>query len=96
MSLLLEALQALGVKCKPGAESAESIRLRVGGFDRRKEMFKGWVEVEPFSYRGSEGSFCVMQRDQVWLSTELESTTTILICCHRGIRSRGVSCGRRW
>lgn len=28
-------------------------------------MFKGWVEVEPFEYRGSDGSFCVMQRDEV-------------------------------
>ena len=40
-------------------------RVRVGGFDRRKEMFKGWVEIESFIYRGQSGSFCIMQRDQV-------------------------------
>ena len=45
----------------------ETLRLRVGGHDLRKEMFKGWVEVERFSYRSSEGSFCVMKRDEVSL-----------------------------
>ncbi|KAF4586107.1 Chk1 protein kinase [Pleurotus pulmonarius] len=39
-------------------------RLRIGGFDKRKVLFKGWVEVEPFEYRGADGSFCVMQRDE--------------------------------
>ena len=71
MDLVVDALQSLGVKCKAAPQdpsTPELLRLRVGGFDRRKEMFKGWVEVENFSYRGSEGSFCVMQRDQVsWL-----------------------------
>jgi serine/threonine-protein kinase CHEK1 len=43
----------------------ETLRLRVGGHDLRKEMFKGWVEVERFVYRSSEGSFCVMKRDEV-------------------------------
>src|ERR1700678_399799 len=28
-------------------------------------MFKGWIEVERFAYRSSEGSFCVMKRDEV-------------------------------
>lgn len=70
MRLIHDALQALGVKCKPAEPSPSDsstllLRLRVGGFDRRKEMFKGWVEVEDFVYRGQEGSFCVMQRDQV-------------------------------
>jgi len=69
MRLIHDALQALGVKCKPAEPSPSDsstllLRLRVGGFDRRKEMFKGWVEVEDFVYRGQEGSFCVMQRDQ--------------------------------
>ncbi|EIW85898.1 CAMK CAMKL CHK1 protein kinase [Coniophora puteana RWD-64-598 SS2] len=38
-------------------------RLRVGGYDRRNIMFKGWVELEPFSWREQEGCFCVMTRD---------------------------------
>ena len=38
--------------------------LRVGGFDNRRQLFKGWVDVEHFSYRGAEGSFCVMRRDE--------------------------------
>lgn len=66
LKLIQEALQSLGVKCKPSSpDPPERLRLKVGGFDRRKEMFKGWVLVEQFSYRGTEGSFCVMQRDQV-------------------------------
>ncbi|TDL20604.1 CAMK/CAMKL/CHK1 protein kinase [Rickenella mellea] len=66
MPLIMQSLQNLGVKCKAAEQppGSHSLRLRVGGFDRRKEMFKGWVEVENFSYRGDEGSFCVMQRDQ--------------------------------
>lgn len=71
MNLVVEAMQSLGVKCKAGAPdpaSPDLLRLRVGGFDRRREMFKGWVEVEKFTHRGEEGSFCVMQRDQVRVS----------------------------
>ncbi|KAH8109952.1 CAMK/CAMKL/CHK1 protein kinase [Phellopilus nigrolimitatus] len=67
MTLTIGALEKLGVKTKqaqPEPSSPECLRLRVGGFDVRKEMFKGWVEIEPFVYRGEEGSFCVMQRDQ--------------------------------
>ncbi|KAF8148644.1 CAMK/CAMKL/CHK1 protein kinase [Crassisporium funariophilum] len=69
MSLMLESLEAHGVKCKAAPPNidprgVETLRLRVGGFDQRKEKFKGWVEVEKFSYRGSEGSFCVMKRDE--------------------------------
>ena len=61
------------MKCKLAPSSVndrgmETMRLRVGGHDLRKEMFKGWVEVERFVYRSSEGSFCVMKRDEVSLS----------------------------
>lgn len=69
MPLINDALVGLGVKTKMGLPvtdtNGEKLRLRVGGFDKRKEMFKGWLELENFTYRGSEGSFCVMQRDQV-------------------------------
>lgn len=43
----------------------ERLRLRVAGYDSRSEVFKGWIEVEPFVYQGVEGSFCLMKRDQV-------------------------------
>ena len=70
MSLIKESLEILQVKCKQAPSSIndrgmETLRLRVGGHDLRKEMFKGWVEVERFTYRSSEGSFCVMKRDEV-------------------------------
>ncbi|KII86236.1 hypothetical protein PLICRDRAFT_43812 [Plicaturopsis crispa FD-325 SS-3] len=46
------------------SDQIEVARVRVGGYDRRRVMFKGWVELERFSYRGSEGCFCVLSRDQ--------------------------------
>jgi hypothetical protein len=58
----------MNVKCKMAQQENSRdgcLRLRVGGFDRRKVMFKGWVDVECFSSRGHEGSFCVMRRDVV-------------------------------
>lgn len=58
--------QSLNNTASGGGEvPSEVLRLRVGGFDLRKQVFKGWVVVEQFEYRGSIGSFCVMQRDQV-------------------------------
>ena len=71
MGLIQDAVQGLGVKSKHGGSDSgsEKLRLRVGGFDRRKEMFKGSIEVEKFSYNGIEGSFCLMQRDQVGLQS---------------------------
>ena len=73
MTLIKESLETLHVKCKVAPSSVdergmETMRLRIGGHDLRKEMFKGWVEVERFVYRSSEGSFCVMKRDEVSLS----------------------------
>ena len=70
MSLIKESLEILQVKCKQAPSfindrGMEMLRLRVGGHDLRKEMFKGWVEVERFTNRSSEGSFCVMKRDEV-------------------------------
>lgn len=70
MSLIKESLEVHHVKCKLAPpvvndRGMETLRLRVGGYDQRKEMFKGWVEVEKFVYRSSEGSFCVMKRDEV-------------------------------
>ncbi|KAK0438423.1 kinase-like domain-containing protein [Armillaria borealis] len=65
LTLIQESLEELGVRCKPSPDSSDGVhRLRIGGRDRRKEIFKGWVLVERFTYRGSEGSFCIMQRDE--------------------------------
>ncbi|TFK64215.1 Pkinase-domain-containing protein [Pluteus cervinus] len=70
MTLIIESLESMGVKCKqapkneqPGNENSDALRLRIGGYDRRKVVYKGWVILEKFSYRSSNGSFCVMQRD---------------------------------
>jgi len=38
--------------------------VRVGGYDRRREVFKGVIEVESFTWDDSEGSRCVMRREQ--------------------------------
>ncbi|KAI3603780.1 camk camkl chk1 protein kinase [Moniliophthora roreri] len=62
--IISETLTNFGVKCKEPKEHPEGmLKLRVGGYDRRKELFKGWVEVEHFQARSHEGSFVVMQRD---------------------------------
>ncbi|KAL0574619.1 Chk1 protein kinase [Marasmius crinis-equi] len=64
--IIQESLLALGVQCKVPKEQTEGkLRLRIGGYDRRKEMFKGWVEVEPFEIRSNQGSFVVLDRDVV-------------------------------
>ncbi|KIM47281.1 hypothetical protein M413DRAFT_23502 [Hebeloma cylindrosporum] len=69
ITLIKEALENEKVKCKDAPvikndRGVELHKLRIGGWDMRKQMFKGWVDVEPFSYRGVEGSFCVMRRDE--------------------------------
>ncbi|THU82836.1 CAMK CAMKL CHK1 protein kinase [Dendrothele bispora CBS 962.96] len=64
-----DALEAMGAKVKDSniLGSGSALKLRVGGHDRRKMIFKGWVELEDFSFerKGNkvEGSFCLMQRD---------------------------------
>lgn len=70
LSLIEESLADLNVQMKkrPPSTDEEVPWLRVGGYDRRKIRFKGWVIVEKFSYRGSDGSFCVMQRDEARLA----------------------------
>jgi len=72
MKLIHESLLSFNVKCRisdpvsrNAGRSDVQLRLRVGGMDRRKVRFKGWVAVENFGYGGVEGSFVVMQRDEV-------------------------------
>ena len=77
MQLIQEALTDLGVKHKPpvvaqsqasgdqGSHEPVLLKMRIGGFDKRKLMFKGMIELEDFEYAGHSGTFCVMHRDQV-------------------------------
>jgi serine/threonine-protein kinase Chk1 len=83
MKLIHECLLGLNVKCRasdPVARGADKSdlqwRLRVGGMDRRKVRFKGWVTVENFVYGDLEGSFVVMQRDEVKISIPIDMTTS--------------------
>lgn len=88
MLVIHSSLISLGVTCKfPGqpdtAAKESSVRLRVGGFDTKKLMFKGWVEVENFTYRGHRGSFCVMQRDVVSGDDDLQLSSNSM-CLPQG------------
>ncbi len=71
--IIQEALTDFGVKFKPPARvqtqgqdpEAGMLKMRIGGYDKRKLMFKGVIELEDFEYAGHSGTFCVMHRDQV-------------------------------
>ncbi|KAF9239876.1 kinase-like domain-containing protein [Melanogaster broomeanus] len=66
IDLIKESLDSFGVKYKdaPAVEGqGVAFRLRVGGYDKRKIMYKGWVEVENYSHPEFSGAFCIMQRD---------------------------------
>lgn len=72
MRLIHESLLSFNVKCRasdPVPRDADNsdvqLRLRIGGMDKRKVRFKGWVTVENFVCGDVEGSFIVMQRDEV-------------------------------
>jgi serine/threonine-protein kinase Chk1 len=55
-----------GAAANRSGSDNEPYRLRVGGWDSRRVMFKGWIEIERFTYRDGamHGSFCVMKRDE--------------------------------
>lgn len=75
MSQVLIALEGFGVKFQirdpEMGETGVYKKTKVGGFDKRKERFTGYVEIESFSWNGGEnhGSFCVMRREKVGLYT---------------------------
>ncbi|KEP55815.1 CAMK/CAMKL/Chk1 kinase [Rhizoctonia solani 123E] len=89
LPILVSALQADGVKCakddddsntdQPGRES-----FRIGGLDKRREQFRGTIELEPFRLadRGVDGSFVIMSRErgnplswrQLWKQTVLNDS----------------------
>lgn len=83
MKLIHESLLNFNVKCREsdpvfrGADKSDTqLRLRIGGVDRRKVRFKGWVTVESFVYGEVEGSFVVMQRDEVIISARIGVMTS--------------------
>ncbi|KAK7047155.1 Chk1 protein kinase [Paramarasmius palmivorus] len=69
LQIITETLESLNVACKAPPEQPQGmLKLRIGGYDKRREKFKGWVEIEHFKSRAHEGSFVVMQRDVVSVS----------------------------
>ncbi|KAH7344748.1 CAMK/CAMKL/CHK1 protein kinase [Rhizoctonia solani] len=86
LPIIVTALQGDGVKCAKGEEDSTSehpgrVSFRIGGLDRRREQFRGTVELEPFRLadRGLDGSFVIMSRErgnplswrQLWKQTVL-------------------------
>lgn len=73
--MIHETLIGFNITCKVAAgpgdgTSEEPYKLRIGGYDKRRVAFKGWVLVEKFVRRDRQldGSFIVMQRDEVNIS----------------------------
>ena len=72
LPLIEEALTDLRVKFKPAEQVKDKsnpdrglVQIRIGGYDQRKLMFKGYVKLENFKRGQYSGTFCVMYRDQV-------------------------------
>lgn len=100
--MISETLITFNVQCKAASSPSdqptnEPYRLRIGGHDKRRVAFKGWVTVEKFIYRdrGVEGSYVVMKRDEV---SEGHVSFIVLEAyffpLFRGVLYRGGSCGR--
>ncbi|QRV91004.1 Serine/threonine-protein kinase [Ceratobasidium sp. AG-Ba] len=71
LPVLVGALQAKGVKCAKGTDDNNPdhpgrVSFRIGGLDRRKEQFRGTIELEPFHLvdSGLDGCFVVMSRER--------------------------------
>ena len=62
LTFIISAITGFGLKYKMKSAVCAA---RIGGYDRRREVFKGVIEVEPFNWDDSEGSRCVMRREQV-------------------------------
>lgn len=72
LPLIEEALTALRVKYKPPEHVKDKsnpnrglVQIRIGGYDKRKLMYKGYVKLENFTHGSYSGTFCLMHRDQV-------------------------------
>ncbi|CAE6447974.1 unnamed protein product [Rhizoctonia solani] len=88
LPIIVTALQGDGVKCAKDEEDSDSnhpgrVSFRIGGLDKRREQFRGTIEIEPFRFadRGLDGSFVVMSRErgnplswrQLWKQTVLNA-----------------------
>ena len=88
--ILIEALNALGVKHKVKPPAT----VLVGGYDARKEKFKGRIMLEGFKWREVECSIAEMARQEArWIfSEELHRANASSL---RAIRFRGGNFGGR-
>lgn len=82
MTLIQTALGEFKVEWKlpPGEENGTPLQMRIGGFDERAQVFKGWVKAEAFSKVGYHGTFVIMTRDLVGvrlLPFELQTLTNV-------------------
>ncbi|KAI6137112.1 hypothetical protein F5141DRAFT_992549, partial [Pisolithus sp. B1] len=48
---------------KPAPDAEGQVHLRVAGRDARKQIFKGRVDLEYYTYDAHLASFCIMRRD---------------------------------
>jgi hypothetical protein len=64
--LILQALQAIGVKTKDRAPTL----IALGGYDARKERFKGRISIEQFIWKERECCFVEMAREEVSAGVE--------------------------
>jgi len=77
--VIQSSLESFKIKCKHCKtltnERGEDVqKLRIGGLDGRNQILKGWVDVESFHWKGVEGSFCIMKRDEVELTSCSQKT----------------------
>ncbi|KAI5986366.1 kinase-like domain-containing protein [Pisolithus albus] len=65
--ILLERIKAsldsMNIQHKLAPDAEGQIHLRVAGRDARKQIFKGWIDLEHYTYDGRPASFCIMRRD---------------------------------
>lgn len=50
---------------EPDGTETPVLRMRIGGHDARRLIYKGWVRLEHFKIGKYEGTYCVFARDQV-------------------------------
>ena len=58
-----------------------------------KKKFKGWVEVEKFTWNGVQGSFCLMKKDEVCVFRACGLCADPFSFRSRAIQYLGSSCG---
>lgn len=74
---------------------SESLQIKVGGYDRRKEKFIGSIQMEHFAWEGGEGSRCVMNRQTVSIRLCLFFNHDLRQLACRETPWNGDDCGKR-